>query len=164
LAPSTNVTTAPASTVLVVGGVSVTIPDNVNVARATPVPDTAMVLVPLAWLPVTVILPVYACAAVGVNVTVTTCDPFGAMVPLAKLPLKPAGYVTLVMVSSPLPVLAIVSDAVAALPTVMLPKVMLPLNAMVDVGVGAVGVSLLQPDRITSAAQPAEQSSSRMRD
>ena len=41
-----------------VGGVSVTMPDNVKVGIATPVPDTAMVLVPLAWLPVTVMLPV----------------------------------------------------------------------------------------------------------
>ena len=105
-----------------------------------------------------------ACAAVGVNVTVTACDPFAGMVPLAKLPLNPAGYVTLVMVSSPVPVLPIVSVAVAAVPTVTLPKAMLPLNVIVDVGVGAVGVSLLQPDRRMSAAKPAEQSSDRMRD
>ena len=78
------------------------------------------------------------------------------MVPLAKLPLNPAGYVTLVMVSSPVPVLPIVSVAVAAVPTVMLPKAMLPLNAIVDVGVGAVGVSLLQPVRRMSATKPAD--------
>ena len=109
-------------------------------------------------------LPVYGCDAVGENVTVTACDPFAGTVPLVKLPLNPAGYVTLVMVSSPVPVLPIVSVAVAAVPTVMLPKAMLPLNAMVDVGVGAVGVSLLQPDRRRSAAKPAEQNSDRMRD
>jgi hypothetical protein len=30
-------------------------------------------------------------AATGANVTVTTCEAAGAMVPLAKLPVKPAG-------------------------------------------------------------------------
>ena len=48
LAPSINATRTPASTVLVVGGVSVKMPDNVKVGIATPVPDTAMVFVPLA--------------------------------------------------------------------------------------------------------------------
>src|SRR5688572_6072578 len=139
-------------------------PDNVNVATAVPVPDTAIVFVPLAWLPVTVMLPLYACAAVGANVTVTACDPFGAIVPLAKLPVNPAGYVTLAIVSSPVPVLPIVSVEVALLPTVTLPNAMLPVNVIADVAVGVVGVSFSQAVRASSAAKPAEQDSDRMRD
>jgi len=42
-------------------------------------------------------------------------------------------------------VLAIVSIDVVLVPTVALPKFMLPLNAIVEVGVGLDGVSLPQP-------------------
>jgi hypothetical protein len=47
--------------------------------------DKLIVFVPLVWLPTTVITPLWLPGAVGENVIVTTCEPFGAMVPLVQL-------------------------------------------------------------------------------
>jgi hypothetical protein len=59
-------------------------------AAATPLPDAAMVLVPLVLSEFTVTVPLYVVTAVGANVTVTFWEPPAAMVPL-HAPLKPAG-------------------------------------------------------------------------
>jgi hypothetical protein len=85
-----------------------------------------------------------------VKVTVIACDPFAGIVPLVNVPLKPVGYVTLVTVRSPLPEFATVSTAAALLPTVTLPKAMLPLSEIADVGVGAVGGSSSPQPAVTN--------------
>ena len=103
------------------------------VAGAVPVPDAAIVLVPLAASLFTVTLPLYVINATGAKVTVTFDLLPAAMAPL-NAPLKPPGYVMLLTVKVALPALLIVSDAVAVVPVSTLPKVRLPLSAMIGAG------------------------------
>jgi hypothetical protein len=102
-----------------------------------------MVFVPVAPVAFTVIVPVNAAADVGVNVTTTTCDAPGAIVPLAKFPVNPVGYPMLVTTSAAVPELVMVRFEVAVLPTETVPNERLPVSPIVTVEVGAVGVFLL---------------------
>ena len=61
------------------------------VGTAIPVPEMLAVLVPPVLSELTVTVPLYACTKVGLNVTVTFCEPPAAIVPLDQLPLNPVG-------------------------------------------------------------------------
>jgi len=126
-----------------------------------PVPVIASVLVPPVASQATVSVPLYVCAAVGVNVTVTVADAPAATVPLVGLAVIAAVPVLKpVHVSVPLPLFPIVTVAVALVPTVTLPKPEDPeseiTRVVVGVGVAAVGVEdvpPLQPAAITASSR-----------
>jgi hypothetical protein len=94
---------------------------------------------------------------VGANLTVTGCDPPGAMVPLVQLGEYPPGTVIPVTESVPVPLLPIVNVNSAVLPVSTVPKARFPLSeitlvteeeAGVEADVGAVGLAFSHADTI----------------
>src|SRR5687768_13439691 len=79
---------------------------------AMPAPVTVVVFGPAVWFPLIVMAPPYAVTAVGVNDTVTVCDPPAGMTPPDQLPEKPAGYAMLFTVSGALPALLTISEQI----------------------------------------------------
>jgi len=105
------------------------------VGTGIPVPEALIVFPPLVLSAFTVIVPLYAVTATGLNVTVTPWLPPAAIVPL-HAPLNPVGYVMLLTVSTELPLLVIVMLAVAVCPVVTFPNARFPLTPMIFVGTG----------------------------
>lgn len=97
-----------------------------RVATAVPVPLADTVLAPLVRSEFTVIVPLKSCAAVGLKVTVTFCDPFAGILPVFQLPEKPEGKEMPVTLSAEFPVLEMVIVRVTVWPTVRLPKARSP--------------------------------------
>jgi hypothetical protein len=120
---------------------------------SVPLPDIAIEFVPLVWSPFTFMDPLYVCAAVGENRTVTGCDPPGAIVPFVQLAEytldRPPLMEIPLTVSVEFPLFVIVKDAVALLPTWTLPKARLPIRPMTRAGAldddGVVGVLFPPP-------------------
>ena len=72
---------------------NVMLPSNAMMREGTAVPEPEMVaeFVPLVISDATVTVPLYACTAVGLNVTVTFCEPPAAIAPDDQLPVNPSG-------------------------------------------------------------------------